>query len=549
MGLTWEELAEVKFIEHAGTKQLSLAKFSGDVHADDPKYQMTGSQLDIHWEAVAGDDQLRASRIDARDAEVITDNQGTMSGATLEVDLAEDAEGRVVPTRIVGHDGVKVEDIEQALSARELDVSVVPKVDDEATVSDIGGRLRITSLTAEGEVKVHLKKQGMHIQGDRVVSADDMAWLNLFGVPVRIFDGGMALTVPELKLSALDGPRDQVRATSDGAGRFSYIQVPTLEEAGRQVDVVWKKSMVMSPARPLVARDAAGKVKRSLRTQVEVRGKAVAKVSDLKLEENTLRSETMSIWIAGMDPVAGAAGGTKDPALAAMGLGKHRTIDQLEARGDVSLISARWTDALHTELETRMQLTEAEYLDYDRVIERVLVEGASTLVIEDYRPEPDDQATKATPITGRGMTMLTSSDQLVIDGQKTQVTVKGSAHLSHWPADNKNRRLDLRADTLVADMKGIGGLEVMRGSEVESLRMDRVHASGNVVLKDFATGMTAYADQMVYDAKQKLVELMPLPNRRVMIEIEGQLMPTGNTHIIWDLKTNTFRGKGASGGL
>ena len=550
MTLNFQTLAELEFVEHDDSTEISVARFAGDVVADDPRLNVTGSQLNVYWEPSVVSGELKPARIEASNAHVITEKQGRISGTELIVELTEDASGDPAPRRIVGRGDIIVEDPGQQLAAQKLDVAVEAKSSSTRTASDISSELRITSLLADGNVVVNMKRSGLRIEADRVQSTNDMGELTLFGVPVRISDEGSELLVQDLKLSGLDDTASGYRADSEGDGQLTYVEPAQDDGPGRRVNVKWFDGMRMAPATEGGAEPSDPPTIVPGRTRFTVTGDVIAKVADLDREDNQFKANQMSIDVADVaDEADRGSARDADPSLVAASLNRHKTVERIELHGDVSLLARRYADATRQKIERRMWLTEAQHFAFNQVTEHAIVHGSGKLLIEDYRPHAADRPTEGTPITGRGVSLFVWTERMELDGQKAQVSFHGNAQLIYEPEGAQRGRLEMGAGHLVADMQGIGGIHVMHGSEIETLRIDRVHAYGGVVIRDFESGWEVEAEEVIYDATRQKALLLSAPGRKVLVKRDGQAIPLGNRSVLWDIEKDEFRGSNLTGGF
>lgn len=561
--------------EEDASPQLQEVQAEGDVSVTLDDGSIAARWLRIETEADA-DGRLRPARLLAEgDVRIIDARQQIHAGQLAVMLEATDDNGegegegdQALPFAPVGDEG---------------------EGDSEGRSGRIGG-VAVRHLDAREDVRL-LLGDGMIARGDQITADAASSEAHLRGEPVILSrytpgeeEDADAEPLTELRVPELFLEDEGRLAYADGSGVFTYLEPAT--EAGQldqRVRVNWSRRMQYDDA-----------------TQtIEVHGQVVAEAEDGPTELNRLTSRMLSLELVDPAVLAEAKGESTDSAEAeaddgdgdgdasdeegmdAM-MGGERQLHRLVARGDAVLEGTRWADETRNRVLTRFRVAGPE-LRFDNVRSVARVEGNGSLLVEDYRPAddpvpgeedapaadesadpaatedatadataddtnaPDAEAdaedaesedpTPAAPLSGRGATLFTWTDELELDEAEADMRMIGRVRMTHRPMGGDDV-VELRTDSLVADMESMRGLSAMGMSDVDSMNINHIAANGNVQVHDAERMITA--GQLYYDGPARTILLQRGEQRNVQVIRVDQPRPLRASEILWNLTDDTL---------
>ena len=188
-------------------------------------------------------------------------------------------------------------------------------------------------------------------------------------------------------------------------------------------------------------------------------------------------------------------------------------------------------------------------------VERVVVDGKGKMLLEDFRPLPEDAQTSGggdstgVLLAGPGVTLFAWTDRLTLDAQANDMLIEGDVWMVHKPLDDSaGEPIKLDAQRLLADLTETGGLGAWVGEAAPTARVRQIDADGavRVTQGDF----NVVSDHLRYVEAERNVLLWADPGRGVTLTRDDQ--PDGSTTaaaLKWDLDTNVFRGINPDSGV
>jgi lipopolysaccharide export system protein LptA len=491
--IAWTDRVELAIArEDEPVDGLKTANFVGDVKVIDPRFTMSGGQLKVRFDPQADGSGRRFAGVDASDNVVVKSDDGTIKAQQLDLSTAERADGRIVPTTLVASGNVHVADKTQKIDAgklrvrfRETPIDQTKTKIDIATVAAADG---VTVAMADGT-----KVEATTLDADNVAGTAYMT-----GEPVTIVQDDSEIRVARLKLT-----KDGNIAEADGKGEFVMIEPGTdARPDGRRVNVRWTDSMRYSEADK----------------RLDVAGGVVVEQSDRPAELNRLAAEKLRIDLRDREQLGEDA---PDRSL----------LKKLTATDNVVVLATKWATPKRQTVQTRLRIA-GPTLTFIDATEIVDVIGPGSMLIEDYRPGGNDDKVGAVAVSGRGATLFTWTGGMTLDGARTDVTINGGVNMTHKPTGDQGL-LELQTAKLTADMKGIGGLQVIDMANVESLEIDHIEATGQVQVRDKQRLISSH--RLYFDGEKQTVLLEAQPGRQVSIVKVDEPKPIKAGKITWDL--------------
>lgn len=487
--ISWKDRLDLHLAD-GEADEVERAAFYGNVQVVDERFAMTGEQLDVGF-ADAADGGRQIDSVTATRAAVVA-GDGTIYGDRLKLEIAD---GRN-PISLHGKGRVKVKGDGDRIAADELVVAFAPPSDDE-------GGVRIAQAVATGNVSLQMS-DGAMVHAPRL-DADERtgrAVLSSVGDErVTIKQDNAALTVDKLVVTDRGA-----RAEAAGAGEFTLIEpADDRRPHGRTVRVTWTDGMTY--------REGGG--------TLDLVGNVVASSTDQPTHENRLSGRRMRLELA-------------DEAIAGVGDAARQRLNRMKLDGDVVMLSTRWTDRTRDGVETRLRIGGPQ-LVFDNATERAVVTGAGSMLVEDYRRAGrGNTASGRVALSGRGATVFTWTGSMTMDGAKTDLILDRGVNMTHKPAGDATRLVEMQADKLVANMKDIGGLSALETSRVESMTVDAITATGSVQVRDAEKVITA--ESMRYEGDSETVTLTAPAGRDVVVANTNDPRPIRASKITWDLR-------------
>ncbi len=451
--------------------------------------------------------------------------------------------------------------------------------------SSLSSRLKVTRLSAEAGVWLDSLDEDWHIWADRVVADAATEQATLYGNDERpaIFwrddvlfigneivvdqkrqtvfvpgKGKMAMITGKPKATAKDEASD--KAADQPATRHRLtMQIPTelKRDVGRTLVVVaWQRQMRYDNlgnrayfvgdvrTQTLGDRDVTELLAHKLELTLVDRDKPNDGASKTKSRSAT------ELMDGGKDIAAAVA--SAEPS--ADGKGKP-----------VSFVAENWADRPGGKLNTRFKLT-GPIVSFDRFgatgREGVVVPGAGTMLVEDYRPEklakngdnkkPATAATPAGKFTGRGATLFTWQRSMTIDAESNDVDFMGQVQMVHRTLDKKHL-MQLDSKTLHADFQSTGGMAVWIEGSGPQPRFQKLQADGSggalriTITSTDSAGRRRVreitSDHLNFDDATRTVTIEADPGRVSTLTEVGRPSGATATGFTWDLDRDRFEAK------
>ncbi len=497
----WSKRVDLELPEDdEDNESIRSADFQGDVRIDDKQFLMEGDRLKVTFELAPGGKKRRVSEVLASGGVKITSDEGNIAGEHLHLTIT----GGKHPAKLRAKGAVSIGDPTQSIKADTLDVTFTkPFVDPE----DGKEKVDVLTAVADGEVVVGME-DGTRVAAEQLTvdGAKGSAFLTGSAArPVTVKQENMTLKVPVLAVS-----EDGGLAQAKGAGEF-VLDEPADEKHpdGRKVRVTWTEMLDYN--------EGAQKL--------EITGEVVAEGEEKADQVNRLSAERVTLHLVKVE------GEDKDA------VDERQLLRSMQAAGKVVLLSTTWQDTGRERVASRLRIG-GERLEFNNATERARVIGKGTMLVEDYRPTKSNKDRGAVSISGRGVTLFTWAKSMTLDGAATDLMLDGSVNMTHKPADKKQRVVEMQCDKLLADMKGVGGLKALETSEIESLDIDEIRATGAVRLREAQRVITA--EVLRYLGSTQTVHLDAAVGRNVQIIDITKPKPTRAKKIRWDLKRDRF---------
>jgi len=491
--IAWTDRVELNLAGDDEPDGLKNANFVGDVKVIDPRFTMAGRQLNVRFEPTAEGDDRRFAGVDASGDVVATSADGSIRAQQLELTTVERPDGEIVPTTLVAAGEVSVTDKTQTINAGRLNVTF-----NETPIKGDQSRIDIATVRAGDGVTVAME-DGTKVTAT-TLNADNAAGTAVMtGEPVTIVQDDSEIRVARLRLE-----RDGQVAHATGKGEFVMIEPATAGRPdGRRVQVRWTESMHYTEAGD----------------RLDVAGGVVVEQSDKPTELNRLAAERLRIDLHDREQLAEA------------GVDEESMLKKLTATDNVVVLATKWASPRRDTVETRLRIS-GPTLTFTDATEQVEVIGPGSMLIEDYRDAGNDEQLGAVTVSGKGATLFTWTGGMTLDGARTDVILSGAVNMTHKPAD-RDATLEMQAGRLVADMRGIGGLEVIDMSNVESMEVNSIEATGQVQVRDATRLITSH--RLYYDGAEQTVLLEARPGRKVTIVKIDEPKPIRAGKVTWDL--------------
>ncbi len=476
---------------------LERAAFVGDVKVrlPDPRVELDAQELEVPLAATDGEPaRLRAigqARLNIRDPR--TNQALDLQADDLSLLLAGDAGGEFIPQALIA-DGrvVALDEQNTRLTANHLEVSFAPEAADEpapepvadlgapdpqpARISDVpatgadrapaeadwrSSRTRIANVVAEGEVRVEMPSQSISVAAHRLRAEPDKDLITLDG------QSELAQVLhPDGRLSSMRiilQPEAQV-IEAPGAGQSTFTTRTGEEANAGTLTVYWSRHMRFDqPAGMATFRG-------------DVRTEALS-----GRDESHLTTTELDIAFSPRAMESSRPASTSGSADGGRVVDAVRAVRTIEARGEKTLFASQtWVDQPGGRLATRFRLG-GSVLRFNQAEERLYVDGAGWMQIEDYRPAPADGEMNAVlpqvSFSGRGATLFEWTRGMTVDAAHNDVSMSGNVVMLHRPAEEADV-MQLSADNLAADMQQTGGLDIWLRKNPPTPKLIAVRAGG-----------------------------------------------------------------------
>ncbi len=554
---------------------LKSASFVGKVEVFDRDFHMKADRLTTHFtdQTIAGKERGRGLKaIDAEGAVHATFNQGYLEANKLHITTKPNENGKLVPAMLTAHGRVKVVDPKQHLEAGHLEATFAEKPKDSKDKKDskekrpesLGGTnltVDVHQITAFDQVVLKLRN-GTVVLGDKLEADSVKGEATVVGAPVRIQTSQnkkVGKAESELRTLEVDITRNGKHVLAKHPGEYVFTEPDdpgTGENEARRVKVVWKKRMVFDDLARTI--DFFGKV--------QMEAEDVARTPTDPIESNTLSADRVTLFLRSKEVMKAAtsSGGalTKGKAKEKKGFDAafgQQSLRRMVAVGNVRLQANKYKDKGKKFALTRFMILgpKLDFVDLQKV---ATVTGAGKMLIEDYRPKPkpdkkgdgkgkkDSTVAKAIPMSGRGATLFTWTEKMVMEGEvpadgpnrpeRSRLRMEGKVQMTHEPLGTKDV-LELKTDALLCEMNRKKNLKSLGMTKVDNMDINFLDATGGVFLRDNKKRAIT-CDQLLYNGLRREALLLAPKERWVEVIRFDNPKPLRAKTILWDLNTDTL---------
>lgn len=523
---------------------VKTATFDGGVTARHPDFDLDADKLTI---AFTEPDDVRDINNDPRsinasgnvtvlargDAE---DERFDITAQLLTIDLKLDKQGELFASNIRAVDQVKVSRPGSFLHCDRVAVELTPPADtptlsdSDVTGTDATDRFaQVRNILAVGSVRAELDYDDRRIDlvADQLLADVDRDRLTLSANTdkqlAEVFDIGKAQKITG-KLIVMDDQAEVLDIQGPGslATRLADPNKPdaTLEDAF--LAIAWDKAMRFNNVTGLA--EFGGNVRSESRRSTES--------SDLTCDQLTLQFSP--------DYEHNPQRLIDDD-----GKAEHqRQVRSAVAAGSVKFTAAAWDPIEPDNIRNRMLLEGPKLVFTNKPaieigqhpIETLRVVGKGVMLLEDYREPGETQANNEVNMSGRGATLFTWGDSMLLNARSNTARLIDNVHMVHKPKDAKGNQTDtvtLHGDKLVADLIDTGGLGVWLSEDAPDAQVSVITVDGRVQLKQSSRVMTS--DLLRYEAQANKVVLWSNDGKDVLIEDRERDTTTQAKRVTWDL--------------
>ena len=186
--------------------------------------------------------------------------------------------------------------------------------------------------------------------------------------------------------------------------------------------------------------------------------------------------------------------------------------------------------------------TNRTAVDDHLTLQTVTVPGRGRMVISDYRtPAPTEE--RAVAFAGAGLTAFDWQGRLELDALHNDLRIEGDVIMVHLPLADPGASpeppVKLETQVITADLTETGGLGALAGDPAPEVQLNRVVATGAVVLTQDQN--RALADHLDYAANRGTVILTAEPGKLCEVRNLDQPGATTTAHsLIWNLDSGVF---------
>ncbi|MEX2216598.1 MAG: hypothetical protein WD768_20965 [Phycisphaeraceae bacterium] len=551
--------------------ELKEANFHGDVKVDHSQLAVEGDRLALTLMNTTKQKQQPAlvkvtGHVKAKSRDTKPKDELAIDADDLEVTFTPDQEGKTQPSRMVANGNVKAAQPDREITAGLLDVALAqtprkpaaapvapgtPQVPAVANAAEqTGMQLAVTKLHAMHDVKVRSENPKTLVDAHQLDADIASGLFQVFGPaekPAKVQRESNSITGRQIVMNDKD---QTIQVTGPGEADFITTGRSPLEQPANPEDAKAAAAAAVAAAKAAAGAKKPAKVEpqhmhitwlnsmdfNNLTGAGRFRGGVVA-TSDRGVDLSRLQADEVDVHFDPLDPKdkksslgAGisltgdeAPKATVEAAKEQVGAErpqerKPRTVRKLVAREQVVFESEKWADRVGGKLATRFRLT-GPLLDFDNISEQIIITGAGSMQIEDYRTakkkddntKPGDvkppeakptEASKQVAFVGEGVTLFIWQKQLTVDAKRNDVRMDGDVRMVQLPqGSDQDVRMD--CNQLVADFKSTGGLDSWLNGKAGEPKLDNLTAAGPVILKH--TGRTITGDQLYYTGNNALV--------------------------------------------
>lgn len=525
---------------------LKEAIFHGSIKVEHPQFDLLADRLAIEMKEPAKGQQ--EPQLIQATGHVAATARGQSGQAPLEIEtkdlaitFAPSAKGKAMPRRMLATGDVKTHQAGKRLAAGLLDVTfgeAAKKPDaTEPQPKNSTDRMAIERLLAEQDAKITIESPRTQITAQRIEGDSLKGVMQLFGtaeVPARVEREDDSLTGKHITFQEADQ-----FITVSGPGAAEFI---TQGEAAKpnapapppqRLKINWLHAMDFNNRTGLA--NFHGQVVAGSDRGVDV---SRFQSSDLTLELDPLdprqkqpdlkgifapdeKAKTVTPPAAVTAPVDADAKKDKAPA---------RMVRKMTATEKVVFEAEQWADRVGGKLGTRFRLT-GPLLTFDNVTGKLIVTGAGTMQIEDYRAKgkADDakaaakKADPASPVAfvGQGVTLFLWQSSLSIDANHNDVRMDKEVKMIQQPAGGSE--IIMRCNQLIADFQSTGGLNSWLTGKAGEPKIDNVTAAGSLVI--MYQKQTIRGDQLYYTSNKQMAIISAEEGKMAELDTEQATLP------------------------
>ena len=214
------------------------------------------------------------------------------------------------------------------------------------------------------------------------------------------------------------------------------------------------------------------------------------------------------------------------------GIGKS-IIEKLVARKDVEFRAVNWRREIGGEFATKLLIQSSEMVfENTATLEQIRFVGEGGWIFQDDRPRPQGgKPNTQITVSGRGDTVFTWSDQMVLDVKRNDMRIYGDVWMQHNPK-NGGKPIEMFCDRFVADMTETGGLSRW-GSRIDG-QLETIVADRGVQVKREDVEITS--GTMKHTQRDGYLTFTSSPGSQTLVAIGDQV--TRHTKPLrWNTKT------------
>ena len=594
---------------------LKTALFRGQVKVAHPQFDMASDRLAIAMDEPTEKDQtprlvkasgqvLAKARGDAKQAPM------DIAAQELQIAFALDSRGKPSPSRLMARTDVKATQPGRSISTAMLDVTLVEKPAGTGGSggtggSDVTGKEKPSALgattfaihrvIADEGVRIELDQPRTLVLGRKLNTDVTLGLMQVLGdaeKPARVEREDNSLSGREIVLS---DPDQAVHVDGPGSAEFLVRSADRRAAAGETKSDPAKAAADLKPVAPgektaqppttvppAVNGQPATETPQRLKIVWlksmdfdNIKGEAhfcgqVVTTSDRGLDLTRFQAGDVKLQIDPYDKKTGGgfkgflnppASGVPQAGAAAVASGapaatgattkpSPRQLRKLVAEESVVFESEQWQDRVGGKLATRFRLT-GPVLTFDSTSEQILIPGAGTLQIEDYKGKSDkpaaagaagaapsalasagktdaekgDSANAAAAevaFVGKGVTLFLWQGQLTLDAGRNDVRFDKDVRMIQLQ-EGRTDDVRMQCQAIAADFEATGGLASWLTGKPKEPKIDNITATGPIEIKH--QGRTVRADQLYYTEAKKMVLLSSEGIRRVELEEGDTVRP------------------------
>ena len=531
------------------------AVFHGSVKVEHPQFDLLTDRLAIQMKE-PGKGQQEPQLIEAT-GHVAATARGQSGQPPLDIDtknlaitFAPNAKGKALPRRMLASGEVKTHQAGKRLEAGLLDVTfgepskkpAKPDTKDdtkEPKEKNAADRLAIERLLAEQDARITIESPRTLITAQRIEGDSLKGIMQLIGTteaPARVEREDDSLTGKQITFQEADQ-----FVTVSGPGTAEFItqgEAPKPKAPApppQRLKINWLHAMDFNNRTGLA--NFHGQVVAGSDRGVDV---SRFQSSDLTLELDPIDPRQKQPDLKGIfapdektktatPPAAvtvpAAADPKKDKAPA-------RMVRKMTATEKVVFEAEQWADRVGGKLGTRFRLT-GPLLTFDNVTGKLIVTGAGTMQIEDYRAKgkaddaktatkkADDKPASPVAFVGQGVTLFLWQSSLIIDATHNDVRMDKEVKMIQQPAVGSE--IIMQCNQLIADFQSTGGLNSWLTGKAGEPKIDNVTAAGSLVI--MYQKQTIRGDQLYYTSNKQMAIISAEEGKMAELDTEQATLP------------------------